>query len=749
MVRSRLAIGSLVLWLAACGGGGSSGGAPAPSVSADRLTVSASTTTPTVGSGGTAVFTVVVANVSADPVTNVRATVAPAAGLSRSSVTCSATGGATCPSDPTTLAVASLPASGSLRFDVTVLVAPGTRGTLLSGVTVTGDNELGGADNSSQVTLQAYTANVQVAGTAAAAQVTSGQAMSYTMTVSNAGPDAALDVALQNVVDASQTLGTISCTASGGATCPTPGATMTVPVLPSGGLLVFTVSTTVSATAVGMIGNTLHATSAGDPVMADNVATATSVAALPHPLTSVAIQSDSGDYIGGGRSYAYSLQNAQLTFSPNGNQLRVQVHGDENWDVTFQLPASATRLQAGTYPNLQRYPFHDPAVGGLSWFGEGRGCNTSVSTLVVDSAVYANGVLTSIDLHFDQHCERAAPALHGQIHWDATDTSVPPGPVNPPPAGLWRPAAGATPASGNYVYLTSDFGDFIGAGATATYTQANATLTVNGSNGHLGLQVAGNQDWTGDFQAMTSLGQLQPGYYAGLARYPFHNPVKGGLSWSGEGRGCNTLSGWFVIDSITFANNAVVAVDARFEQHCEGGAPALHGQIHWVAGDTTQPPGPQVPPPAGLWTPPAGATPASGNYVYLQSDSGDFIGAGQNYLYRTPTDMIVVTGSGGLTTVQVNDVGTWNGHFQTMNSIARLAPGYYANLQRWPFHNPAVGGLDWSGMGRGCNMLTGWFVVDSVTYVGTAIASLDLRFEQHCEGFVPALHGKIHWINGG
>ena len=40
-----------------------------------------------------------------------------------------------------------------------------------------------------------------------------------------------------------------------------------------------------------------------------------------------------------------------------------------------------------------------------------------------------------------------------------------------PPKNLWQPPAGATPASGNYVYLQSDAGDYIGAGATITYTQ--------------------------------------------------------------------------------------------------------------------------------------------------------------------------------------------------------------------------------------------------------------------------------------
>jgi hypothetical protein len=55
------------------------------------------------------------------------------------------------------------------------------------------------------------------------------------------------------------------------------------------------------------------------------------------------------------------------------------------------------------------------------------------------------------------------------------------------------------------------------------------------------------------------------------------------------------------------------------------------------------------------------------------------------------------------------------------------------------------GGLSWGFEGRGCNNLNGWFAVDSVTYNGTALAAIELRFEQHCEGLAPALRGKIHW----
>jgi hypothetical protein len=139
-----------------------------------------------------------------------------------------------------------------------------------------------------------------------------------------------------------------------------------------------------------------------------------------------------------------------------------------------------------------------------------------------------------------------------------------------------------TSTAANYINLQSDPGDYIGGDQTYTYTQTNAQISVSASDGHLSVGIAGDQNWSGDFQVPSSLSQLEPGDYADLQRYPLHDPVKGGLSWSGEGRGCNTLTGWFAVDKVTYVNSVLTAVDLRFEQHCENGTPALHGQIHWT-----------------------------------------------------------------------------------------------------------------------------------------------------------------------
>jgi hypothetical protein len=458
----------------------------------------------------------------------------------------------------------------------------------------------------------------------------------------------------------------------------------------------------------------------------------------------VYLKSDPGDYIGAGQTYTYTQATAILSVNANGGHLSIGINGDTWWNGDFQAMNTLSQLQPGYYGGLERYPFHNPAKGGLSWYGSGRGCNTLAGWFVVDDATYVNGFLTSIDLRFEQHCEGGSAALHGAVHWTSSDTTTPPGPVNPPPAGLWQPAPGSTPATGNFVYLKSDPGDWVGAGQTYTYTQANAILSVNANGGHFSVRINGDTLWTGDFQTMSTLSRLEPGYYGGLQRYPFNNPAKGGLDWSGDGRGCNTEQGWFVVDNVTYFNGFLSSIDLRFEQHCEGGTPALHGAIHWSSGDTTTPPGPVNPPPAGLWEPAPGSTPATGNFVYLKSDSGDYIGAGQTLTYTPSNTTLSVNVNGGHLSVNIGSY-TWAGDFQTMNTVSQFQPGYYGDLERYPFHNPVKGGLDWYGQGRGCNTLRGWFVVDNVTYFNGFLTSIDLRFEQHCEGGTPALHGKIHW----
>ena len=295
----------------------------------------------------------------------------------------------------------------------------------------------------------------------------------------------------------------------------------------------------------------------------------------------IKLQSDAGDYIGAGQSYEYTQANAIISVTGTGGHLAIGVIGDEGWSGNFMMPTSKPFLAPGEYQDLALYPLNDPAKGGLAWFGQGRSCTSVAGSFKVDQVRYDATTLKGIDLSFEQHCNSNAAALHGTIHWDSADTTQPAGPVYPVPQGLWAPAAGATPDTGNYIYLVSDPHDWVGGGQTYTYP-LDSSVTVRSIEGFLSIVVNANQQWYGDFLAMSSLPKLRVGLYGDLTKYGFNNPTKGGVLWWGEGRSCDTLRGWFAVDNVTYDADRLMSVDVRFEQHCEGAAPALHGAIHWI-----------------------------------------------------------------------------------------------------------------------------------------------------------------------
>jgi hypothetical protein len=253
----------------------------------------------------------------------------------------------------------------------------------------------------------------------------------------------------------------------------------------------------------------------------------------------------------------------------------VTVRGDASWNGEFSVPAF-TPVQVGTYAGATR--FYTTETPGLTWSGEGRGCNAVIGSFTIDTLTYASGVPSSIDLRFDQRCDGATAALRGTIHWRSDDSTKPAGPANPPPTNLWKPDPAFVPASGTFVLLARDPGDYIGQGEFRVYTPPTSPITISSTGTRITVSVGG---YTGQFVAMLGTDPIKVGYYGDLMRYPFHNQVKGGLSWSGNGRGCSRLTGWFAIDRIVYNGTAMTELEMRFGQHCEGGASALRGAIRW------------------------------------------------------------------------------------------------------------------------------------------------------------------------
>ncbi len=108
--------------------------------------------------------------------------------------------------------------------------------------------------------------------------------------------------------------------------------------------------------------------------------------------------------------------------------------------------------------------------------------------------------------------------------------------------------------------------------------QANAVIAVTADGAGRSLRLRGEDYRGGSFQPMVSQARLQPGYYPGpRGLSPVNDPSKGGMSWGGQGHGCNDSSGWFVVDSVSYEGDAMTALQARFEMYCDGSPGPLHG----------------------------------------------------------------------------------------------------------------------------------------------------------------------------
>jgi Calx-beta domain len=144
---------------------------------------------------------------------------------------------------------------------------------------------------------------------------------------------------------------------------------------------------------------------------------------------------------------------------------------------------------------------------------------------------------------------------------------------------------GTAAAAQTFLTFDSQPGDYIGGGIQQTWTPADGTFTVRSTyrGGITASFIAPGYTtwWNLDFgppdaQALTNK------EYEGAQRFAFHSPTKPGMDVSGSGRGCNRLTGRFLVSHLAVALDGTIerlAVD--FEQHCEGGRPALFGSLRF------------------------------------------------------------------------------------------------------------------------------------------------------------------------
>ena len=145
------------------------------------------------------------------------------------------------------------------------------------------------------------------------------------------------------------------------------------------------------------------------------------------PQTFLSMSSESGDYIGQGKNWFYTTDSSEFIVTASDlNRVYLSIKSNTTWSVNVAAP-DADLIQTQTYTNVQREPFTDIGVAGLSVSGDGRGCNSLTGEFTVKTIEYqeASDDIDSYNAVFTQFCGNSEAALTGEIAYKAIDPSVP------------------------------------------------------------------------------------------------------------------------------------------------------------------------------------------------------------------------------------------------------------------------------------------------------------------------------------
>jgi LPXTG-site transpeptidase (sortase) family protein len=260
-----------------------------------------------VPANGSVTYQIVVTNHGPSAANNAVLTDASVAGLTVNSVSCgSASGGAACPTAGNTtvsllqgsgIVIPTLPSGGSLTFTLggSITVASGSIANTAAIAPPEGTNDPGTYPNSATDTDAVIqpSADLEIQKTSSSTGVTANNPVTYTVTITNHGPNSAPNAVFTDAAVSGLTISTVTCgSAAGGAVCPSEanttvtlmqGSGILIPTLPNGGSLVFTLGGTVTATSGNLTNTAAVAPPSGttDPGVYPNSASDTDAVALP------------------------------------------------------------------------------------------------------------------------------------------------------------------------------------------------------------------------------------------------------------------------------------------------------------------------------------------------------------------------------------------------------------------------------------------------------------------------------------
>ena len=103
-----------------------------------------------------------------------------------------------------------------------------------------------------------------------------------------------------------------------------------------------------------------------------------------HAATAISLDSEPGDYVGGGGRYTLTTADGTIsaTRSQYGPGVRVDYVGVGVWTLNFVGPDAAPFVP-GNYEKASRAPFKAPNLPGLEVDGDFRGCNALTGRFTV------------------------------------------------------------------------------------------------------------------------------------------------------------------------------------------------------------------------------------------------------------------------------------------------------------------------------------------------------------------------------
>ncbi|HTX31471.1 MAG TPA: hypothetical protein VMD09_08795 [Solirubrobacteraceae bacterium] len=135
--------------------------------------------------------------------------------------------------------------------------------------------------------------------------------------------------------------------------------------------------------------------------------------------------------------------------------------------------------------------------------------------------------------------------------------------------------------------------------------------------------------------------------------------------------------------------------------------------------------------------------------LVMNSDTGDYIGQGQQYSFTPSSDTFEASGDRNGFTFSVGTAdGEWTGTFNPGQGDIFTPGTTYTGAQRDAFRGSAPG-MEIDSPGRGCNTLTGDFEVTTATFASDGtMQTFAIKFDQYCEGASAGLHGEFDWRAG-